>query len=264
MSGYTWNPDDRSAAIALSGNNLIATALVASGEYAVRATAPRAAGKWYFEVLLGSACSSGASFQIGLMTASASLATGVGKSTGCAAYDLRGYTFLSNGYVGGRPTAATNDVIGVAWDSVAGKIWWAKNNAWMLSGDPAAGTNPVYTNAVLTASLFPAVGFFGPHATAGVSALIGQLNPGGLSYAPPAGFSAYGPPLITLGSHLTISGNGAGHAVAILDATTKALVQTATPATDGSWSAAVTAGNYYVLYFGAGCQPVAHGPYTVS
>lgn len=71
-------------------------------------------------------------------------------------------------------------------------------------------------------------------------------------------------PSVTVGNNVTIAGVGAGHAVAILDAATKALVRTATPAVDGSWSATVPAGNYYVLYFGAGCQPVAHGPYTVS
>ncbi len=74
----------------------------------------------------------------------------------------------------------------------------------------------------------------------------------------------YGSPLTAIGNNLTIAGNGAGDSVAIIDATTKTLVKVVDPATNGDWTASIPAGDYYVLYFGDGCQPIAHGPYTVS
>lgn len=77
-------------------------------------------------------------------------------------------------------------------------------------------------------------------------------------------FPDYGPSLVTVGNNLTVSGAGAGDAVAILDATTKTLVKVVDPATNGDWTASIPPGDYYVLYFGDGCQPIAHGPYTVS
>jgi hypothetical protein len=43
-------------------------------------------------------------------------------------------------------TAFTNgQVLGVAVDTDAGKIWFAKNNTWYNSGDPAAGTGQIFS-----------------------------------------------------------------------------------------------------------------------
>jgi hypothetical protein len=39
----------------------------------------------------------------------------------------------------------TNDVIGIAFDVDTGKVWFAKNNTWQNSGDPAAGTGQCAT-----------------------------------------------------------------------------------------------------------------------
>lgn len=69
---------------------------------------------------------------------------------------------------------------------------------------------------------------------------------------------------VSIGSNLTVSGNGAGDFVAIIDATTKGLVKLVEPDINGDWAASVPEGEYYALYFGAGCQPIAHGPYTLT
>lgn len=76
-------------------------------------------------------------------------------------------------------------------------------------------------------------------------------------------FPNYGPS-VTIGNNLTISGSGAGDYVAILDAVSKELVTLVEPDIDGDWSASVPMGDYYAVYFGDGCQPIAHGPYTLS
>lgn len=38
------------------------------------------------------------------------------------------------------------DVIGIAIDIEAGKLWWSINGVWLNGGDPENGTNPFYTN----------------------------------------------------------------------------------------------------------------------
>jgi len=60
-------------------------------------------------------------------------------------------------------------------------------------------------------------------------------------------------------------GDGAAvDAVLIRDATTGAHVVKVTPAADGTWSAYVQAGDYYITYAADGCQPICHGPYTIG
>jgi len=68
----------------------------------------------------------------------------------------------------------------------------------------------------------------------------------------------------TASGNLTVSGNGAGDYVAIIDVTTKELVKLVEPGTGGDWTADVPEGEYYALYFGDGCQPICHGPYTIT
>lgn len=267
MGLVTWNSADKSYSIALDSTLRNATAMYATGEYAARATLSRGAsgGKWYFEVLLGADCSSARSFQIGLMPAAASLASGAGKSTGCTAYDLRGYKYLAGSPIAISPSATQGDVIGVAWDSGSGKVWWAKNNTWMQSGNPGTGAAPMYTNSALVSTLYPAISFYGPHAVAGSSTMIGRWHGGEFSYSPPSGFSAWGPSPVAKSSHVTVSGGGYGDKVVFMDASTFSPVVTATPASpDGAWSASVPPGDYYVLYLKSGKAPLCHGPYTIS
>lgn len=190
---FSWNPADKSIYIDLSGDNLTATAIVRSGEYAVRANKARGAEgeNWYFEVLLGAGCASTRSFQIGLMTSEGSLATGTGKPSNCAAYDIRGYKYLSGAFTSITPTSTQGDVISVAWSSKLGRLWWAKNGVWMQSGDPANDINPMYSTSSLIGERYPAVSFYGIHVVARTSALILRLRPSDFSFPPPARFRAW-------------------------------------------------------------------------
>jgi len=75
------------------------------------------------------------------------------------------------------------DVIGVAFDVDAGKVWFAKNGSWQASGDPAAGTNAAYTN--LSGSIGVAINDQGFYTTTY------SLNTGARAFAhnAPSGFS---------------------------------------------------------------------------
>lgn len=91
-------------------------------------------------------------------------------------------------------------------------------------------------------------------------------------FTPPGRLVISRPTLITDGGlWQTLSGNciksGAGGAdlVAIHDWTDRQLIATAIPnATTGDWTASVPAGTYSITYSAADCQPICHGPYTVS
>ena len=100
--------------------------------------------------------------------------------------------------------ASLGDIIGVAVDMDNGKIWFAENNTFLNSGDPAAGSNAAYTNVAGTilpvvstqdgATAFVTMNFgqdstFAGGDTSGASA----SDSGGIGdfyYAPPSGFLA--------------------------------------------------------------------------
>jgi hypothetical protein len=79
-------------------------------------------------------------------------------------------------------TWTANDLIGIAFDVDAGKVWFAKNNTWQASGDPAAGTNAAYTN--LSGSIGVLINDFGTYSNS-FAANFGQRP---FSYTPPTGF----------------------------------------------------------------------------
>jgi len=81
-------------------------------------------------------------------------------------------------------TWTANDLIGIAFDVDAGKVWFAKNNTWQASGDPAAGTNAAYTN--LSGSIGVLINNFGTYSNS-FAANFGQRP---FTYTPPTGFVA--------------------------------------------------------------------------
>ena len=78
-------------------------------------------------------------------------------------------------------SASDGQTIGVAVKS--GKIWFAINNTWVLSGDPAAGTNPA--GELDPADYFAMLSVYG---TVNMTANFGQKS---FQYTPPTGFVAY-------------------------------------------------------------------------
>lgn len=182
----TWNPSDKTSGVVLSNGNLTA-AHTASTEITqgVRGTDSKAADKKYFEVTVDTLSGSGAFFMVGLNNSAADLSSFDGVDAWLwASY---GDTYY-DGAIG--PTLSTygqGDVIGVAVDFAAGKVWFAKNNAWQYSGDPSAGTNPALEFTGET--LFPFVQFYasGSNSFQGTVA----LEAADTTYDPPSGFSVW-------------------------------------------------------------------------
>lgn len=82
-------------------------------------------------------------------------------------------------------TWAANDIFGVAFDPTTGKLWLAKNNVWLASGDPVAGTNPVVT---LGTDIVYYVGYSQYNPQVGLF----NFDAEDLLFAPPEGFYTYG------------------------------------------------------------------------
>lgn len=184
VTPMTWNPADKGANIVLSGGDLIVGRTGSDGWQSVRATIARSSGKHYFEGLVGAA--SGLGWQLGLASATATLADFTGSSTGFG-YNGNGNTY-TNGFATGRGvTYGPNDVISCAYDAGTGAIWFAKNGVW-ITGDPATGTSAAYT-AGAGSVLFPTAAIY--DGAAG-NTWIGRFNIADFTYAPPSGFSAWG------------------------------------------------------------------------
>ena len=121
---------------------------------------------------------------VGAGTANATLTSYVGNDTHGYSYNgFNGLKFHDANAVAYGNVFTLNDVIGVALDLDNGKIWWAKNNVWQDSGDPAAGTNEAFSG--LSGTFYP---MFSPYEN--TNAGIVRFDPLDLSYSPPSGFSA--------------------------------------------------------------------------
>ena len=183
MAVVTWNPADKSVNIDLSESNLRGTGNTGATA-GVRATESKAADKWYWEikyVVFNSSREHG----YGIATSAHTLTAYPGAIIGLTA----GYGYYEDGrkinnlaYTVYGDSFTTNDIIGVAIDLNAGKIWFAKNNVWQASGDPAAGTNPAFTG--LSGTYFP---FIALDYLASAKARFAAAD---FTYSPPSGFSS--------------------------------------------------------------------------
>lgn len=174
-----WNSGDKAANITLSGSDLIATRSGGGSYEAVRSNKPLpSTGKHYFEIYANSVVTG---MMVGIGTASEIL-TYPGDTA-------EGYGWNSNGdfYNGGSKAATafqTGDVIGIAVDMDAGKIWFAQDNVWESGGDPGAGTGEIYSG--LSGIFYAMFAGYGSGCQG-----TGRFVEGDYTYSPPSGFSAY-------------------------------------------------------------------------
>ena len=183
-----WNSADKTAGITLADANRTASATL-SGEdtQGARAQTALSTGKVYFEVEVST-----------LSGADVYLIIGVGVGSSDLTYwgTLDSWQYVSTGETHGDgatgatlSTFAAADVIGVAIDFDASKVWFAKNNTW--SGSPSAGTSPVFTIAEPeTYPLYPLIQYYATDS--GTFAATAAFETTDLTYSPPSGFTAWG------------------------------------------------------------------------
>ena len=175
----TWNPLDKDPGITLSNGDLTATPT--ASWRGVRATKNKSAGKWYFEITINTAGYS----SYGVATADHVLSTGiwgVGRDSYGWGVQADGNKY-HDGYVGGVGVSwANGDVMMIAVDMTAGKIWVGKNGSWV--GDPAAGTGEMFSG--LSGALFPMYAA----TNSGSASCTANFGASALAYSAPSGFSA--------------------------------------------------------------------------
>lgn len=190
----TWNPSDKAASVTLSNGNLTAACNSPSPVGAVRATVSRSTGKWYYEVHIDSfsGVAPGPNNPLpGIATSGYPLTGPLGGNATPSAYSWQGsdgfVTWNSGTFTSVGASFSAGDVVAIAVDLGAGKIWWAKNNVW-ISGDPASGTSPSYSG--LSGTFSPAVSVGTANAPGG-SQVTARFAAGTFTYTPPSGYSQW-------------------------------------------------------------------------
>jgi hypothetical protein len=200
----TLNPNARGTTnVSLSEGNL---KFVKSGANFgnVLSTMPLFSGKWYFEGV----CLNNDLAQIGVQEITNNIyqnSGDFGANTDLGMWDSRGF-FYDEGTAGGTPPSyTTGDIIGIAFDVEAGKIWFAKNGTYLFSGDPANGTNQSTgsTNNLSSIGVTPAgngenggghtFNFGQDSSFVGAKTAQGNTDDNGIGdfyYSPPSGFLA--------------------------------------------------------------------------
>lgn len=182
----TWNPMDAGGDMVLSNGNLTWSAPADSrpspAGQILRATTAKSSGKYYFEITFVS----GTNMMFGVAKAGSFLGYRLGADADGYGYSAALGSVANNNttIASGGASVAASDVVGIAIDLTASKLWFSKNNVWQFSGNPAAGTGGI---SIATGNYYPSSG------TADVAAS-GMLNVGAvaLAYAPPSGFLAWG------------------------------------------------------------------------
>ena len=176
----TWSPTQILSGAAMSGlSNGNLTAL--NGAVTFLATVGKSSGKWYFEIVIDSG-TAGSSTHLGLATLqhpqSGTLVAGF------ANIDWRGdKAIISGGSVLATSESVPSGTIGIAFDVDLRRVWFASNNVWILSGDPANNLNPT-TNDKPRDGLI-----FFPACSPNIS-MTAHFAAADFTYTPPTGFSA--------------------------------------------------------------------------
>lgn len=195
----TWNPSDKSANLVLSNGNLSATSSASAGTWVNgRANDFLYSGKRYFEASVYSENTSGY-FEIGFVNNTSNILTD-GNRIGSQTYGWSllgqsggGHIVISKRHNNTETELTSGEghfndqpkVFQVAIDFDTGKLWFGLNNTWYESGNPAAGTNPSYTD-VIGRDVWPAVGVDYEFLT-----VTAHFNSASLVYSPPSGFDPF-------------------------------------------------------------------------
>ena len=185
----TFNSVNQSSSVALLDGNLVIDGSGGGAYYPAASTQLMQSGKWYIEFKQ----TSSVNVVYGVVTANQAgnidgSDSGIPGDSGAfsdgAGYNLNGTLYEDGSSTGSwGDTFTTNDIIGVAIDADNGKVWFAKNNTWQASGDPAGDSNPA---ATVTA---PMVIFCSIWGTAGASGTMRSAE-GDWTYSAPTGFNA--------------------------------------------------------------------------
>lgn len=180
----TWDSANKSSLIALSDGDKTAINDGGAGlNHWARATTGKTAGKWYFEVQIGTSIGCG----VGICNEDKSNFEGGWPDLWVCILNSND---MADGNIGitGILNGTASCVLGVAVDIDNHKIWFAANNAW--AGDPEAGTG--YFESTWPhdgTTMYPVCA---PNYTTESHTI--ECNPYSIVYSPPSGFLAWDDP----------------------------------------------------------------------
>ena len=175
--------------------------VVSSVSTAIPSTIFSSSGKYYWEVLLVDATYG----RVGICNLDGAN-QGLGETANTWCYLTDGRVFHNNSASSYGVTATDNDIINVALDLDAGKIWYGKNGTWMASGSPSTGANPSQSftaNQTMTAAV--AYGF-----VSGTDTFTANFGQRPFAYTPPTGYVAlntFNLPTPTIGATASTQAN---------------------------------------------------------
>jgi len=179
----TLNPADKGSSVSLYEGALTTTPN-SSAWSNIRGTYWMTTGKWYFEAMFGVA---GMTSMFGVCDVAMSRETYAGQVAGGWSIHAANGFFYSNGSSidSGTGAWAAGDVVRIAVDMDAKKIWFGRNGVWLgASADPAAGSGPAYSN--LTAEVAACVSV--NNSVIGATYVNFGQRP--FAFSPPTGFKA--------------------------------------------------------------------------
>lgn len=248
-----WDALSAHAGFALSNGDYTATDGGPSGWKNVRSVRSRDSGKWYFELEYVYENNSHA----GLIQTERPNNEFLDTAGGWSYYSVNGLKRHNGGNAAYGPSWAAGDIIGVAVDLDAGKIWWSKNGVWVASGSPADGTNQAFDN--VTGTVHAAFASFSSDSVTLVEDL------GEFTYAPPDGFKAWNAPDVShrVAGTVKQDGSSVSREIRVIDASNGELLATA-DSIGGSFDIGLlSADPVFVQAIPAeGYRPLIKGPLT--
>ena len=161
----TLNDIDRNDNVYLANGSLQTAASSTGGHYPVFTTIPVKSGKWYLEWKFLTNDSGLPSIMEAIHDQNSySTDSTVGNNT--STVNKRGYGFIpgngktsaEGGYASYGSALTSSDTGQCAFDADTGKVWFAKNNTYISSGNPATGASPAFTWST-TNAITPALAF---------------------------------------------------------------------------------------------------------
>lgn len=191
----TFSDTQIGASMSLSNSDRTATLDSESAANANRGAAynyTAAGGLYYWEIHIGGTPDTGEDHSPSVGMATYTVISDSGSYAHLCGNDVDSWGYLRSGDKRTNSTSSsygdpydTGDVIGVAFDGATGKLWFALNNVWQNSGDPAAGTGEAFSGVAPDAQLLVSADMGAPTMTI-------QAMETHCTYTAPSGFDYAG------------------------------------------------------------------------
>lgn len=190
LTPTTLSPTNKSSFLTLSNGNLTVSSNLAGVGAAARVRGTQTRNfKAYFEAIVGTLFGNAEDAYIGVCTGSVSMSGYGAGSAGISCLRNNGEYWADGAFTGSNAGLAfvQGNVIMVAYDPVANKIWFGKNGTWV--GDPVAGTGGIGL-PTSTEDFFP-LAMLVPRATGNQNVVTFNFGAADFIYPIPSGFGAF-------------------------------------------------------------------------